>query len=96
MQEISIVSDDVKKYITEVEATLLGGATSKRCMLRAQAWHINTLAEIVGLVQLNYSKRIKVEDITIDTIKELKVNRDRAKNISMMKVVLVRIDKIKE
>ncbi len=96
MREISVLSEDVKKYITEIETVLLGEATSKRCMLRAQAKAINTLADIVGLLQLNYSRRIKVEDITIDTIKELKVNRDKAKNISLMKVVLVRVDKIKE
>ena len=94
MKEIRVIEHDRNAYLKELEEVMLDPST-KRCVLRAQSRLINTLVDIVLGFKRKYEKLVDIEDITTNTIKSLTMNRERTKNVSVMKIVLVKNDKVK-
>jgi DNA-binding protein Alba len=83
-------------YLKELE-NFLGDPTSKRCVLTAQGRNINVLVDVAVILRSRNAKRIKIDDITIGTVKGLPVKaNDYPKNLSTMKIVVVKIETFKE
>src|SRR5512139_3828927 len=83
-------------YLKEME-NFLGDPTSKRCVLMAQGRNINILVDVAVILRERNPKRIKIDDITIGTVKGLPIKaNDYPKNLSTMKIVVVKTETFKE
>nr|MDO8088636.1 hypothetical protein [Candidatus Sigynarchaeum springense] len=96
MKDLTISDNNVPNYLKELEA-FLGDPSSKRCVLTAQGRNINTLVDVTLKFRDQNAKIIKIDDISISTVKGLPVKAgDYPKNLSLMKVVLVKKESLKE
>ncbi|MEX2680681.1 MAG: hypothetical protein Q6373_003725 [Candidatus Sigynarchaeota archaeon] len=96
MKDLTISDNNVPSYLKELEA-FLGDPSSKRCVLTAQGRNINTLVDVCLKFRDQNAKVIKIDDISISTVKGLPVKAgDYPKNLSMMKIVLVKKESLKE
>ncbi len=86
----------VADYLKELEV-FLGDPSSKRCVLIAQGRNINDLVDVTLKFRDQNTKVIKIDDISINTVKGLPVKAgDYPKNLSVMKIVLVKKESLKE
>ena len=96
MKELVISDGTAAEYLKELEV-FLGDPSSKRCVLIAQGRNINTLVDVAVILRERNLKRIKIDDITIGTVKGLPVKaNDYPKNLSTMKIVVVKTETFKE
>ena len=89
------VGQTLEEYIGVLE-TAMFDPTSKRVSMRAQGRDINLLVDVAAKFRDKHEKQVKIENISTGTIKGLTVKKDSAKNVSWMKIVLVRVDHVKD
>ncbi|MHA1679466.1 MAG: hypothetical protein ACTSUE_00505 [Promethearchaeota archaeon] len=89
MELLEISSKNVSKGVAQLDEQFLAGNES-RCTIRAQGRLINTLVEACLQFRDAHPSSIKIDDITIGTIKGIKVKGDIAKNLSYMRIILVK------
>ena len=82
-------------YLKELEA-FLTDPSSKRCVLMAHAKAIRTLVDVVLAFKDNNPKVVRIDDISIGTVRSLKIQGDRPKNVSFMKIVITKHEQLKE
>jgi DNA-binding protein Alba len=96
MKELVISDGTAADYLKEL-GVFLSDPSSKRCVLTAQGRNINTLVDVAVILRERNLKRIKIDDITIGTVKGLPVKaNDYPKNLSTMKIVVVKTETFKE
>ncbi|MHA1793666.1 MAG: hypothetical protein ACTSVI_13555 [Promethearchaeota archaeon] len=75
-------------YLRLLEKTFKEENETKKS-IEATSYLINKLVDVV-LKFTSDNPNIKIEEITTDTIKEIKVKGDKPRNISIMKIRLVK------
>ncbi|MBN2152085.1 MAG: hypothetical protein JW839_11600 [Candidatus Lokiarchaeota archaeon] len=96
VKELTISTGTVAEYLKELEA-FLGDPSSKRCVLTAQGRNINTLVDLALVLRERNPKRIKIDDISIGTVKGLPIKAgDYPKMLSTMRIVVVKHELLKE
>nr|MDO8111999.1 hypothetical protein [Candidatus Sigynarchaeota archaeon] len=95
MREITISTAENEDYLKELEAFLVDPST-KRCVLLAHAKAITRLVNIALEFKNKHSKVINIDDISIGTVRGLSMKKETTKNVSFMKIVLVKRETLKE
>ncbi len=95
MKDLTISDNRVEDYLKELGA-FLADPSSKRCVLTAQGRNINTLVDVTLIFRDRNAKVVKIDDITIGTVKGLPVKAgDYPKNLSMMRIVMTKHESFK-
>ena len=91
MKELEIKRPPVgltsESYLEQLEAAM---AENKRISMRATGRDINMLVDVAARFKDLHENEISIENISTGTIKGLTMKKDTAKNVSWMKIVLVR------
>lgn len=95
MQELTISSGEMDSYLKELESVLLD-SSSKRCALIAHAKAIKMLVDVVLAFKDMHPKLVHIDNITIGTVRSITMKRDRPKNVSFMKIVVAKQERLKE
>ena len=82
-------------YLKELES-FLDDPSSKRIVLMAHAKAIRMLVDVVLAFRDNNPKLVRIDDISIGTVRSLTMQRDRPKNVSFMKIVVTKHERLKE
>ena len=94
MRELTISSGDIDSYLKELDAFLLD-PSSKRVALIAHAKAIRMLVDVALAFKENH-KIVRIDNISIGTVRSLTMQRDRPKNVSFMKIVITKQEQFKE
>ena len=95
MREINVTAGG--KAVVQALDAYLHDHSNKRCSLKAQGRLINDLVDAVAKFKEKHVKRVTIEDITIGTVKSITMrSNNKARNISHMKIVLVKREAVKE
>jgi DNA-binding protein len=88
--------EKIADYLKELEG-FLGDPSSKRCVLNAQGRNINALVDVALAFRDHHTKVVKIDSITIGTVKGLPVKvGDYPKSMSVMKIIVVKHELVKE
>jgi DNA-binding protein Alba len=85
----------LEEYLAVLESALFD-PSNKRVSMRAQGMDINMLVDVAARFRDLHDKQVNIENISTGTIKGLTVKKDTAKNVSWMKIVLVKVDRVRE
>lgn len=95
MLDINLTAD--MKTLPQALESFLLDAANKRCSIKAQGFLINDMVDAIARFTEKHVKRVAIEDITIGTVKGISMRQDNtARNISQMRIVLVKRDAVKE
>jgi DNA-binding protein len=96
MKDMTISTDNEGDYLKDLEAWV-ADPSSKRCVLSGQGRNINTLVNVALAFRDHHAKNIKIDDISIGTVKGLPVlANDYPKNMSFMKIMVTKREIFKE
>ncbi len=97
MKELTISDrEKLADYLKELEG-FIGDPSSKRCVLTAQGHNINTLVDVALKFRDGHAKVVKIDDITIGTVKGLPIKAgDYPKSMSVMKIIMLKRESLKE
>ena len=82
-------------YLKELDS-FLADPSSKRIVLMAHAKAIRMQVDVVLAFRDKNPKIVRIDDISIGTVRSLTMKQDLPKNVSFMKIVISKQERLKE